>query len=113
MLSEFHKHPNATTANSQGLRVTLHKEEHEELEKELTRIPIDRAKLARELADVVYIAYGTALTYGIDLDVAVTEVHRANMTKMEAGVRRADGKIIKHPEYKAPDMTKAIGEENG
>ncbi|MGN6524462.1 MAG: reverse transcriptase-like protein, partial [Actinomycetes bacterium] len=32
---------------------------------------VDVAAVARELADVVYVAYGTALTYGIDLDAVL------------------------------------------
>ncbi|MFF3978527.1 beta-ketoacyl-ACP synthase II [Streptomyces sp. NPDC001828] len=35
------------------------------------------ADLAHELADVVYTAYRTALSYGIDLDAVMAEAHRA------------------------------------
>ncbi|MGW3064767.1 pyrophosphohydrolase domain-containing protein, partial [Streptomyces sp. NPDC001130] len=42
--------------------------------------PLD--KLAHELADVVYVAYGTALVHGIDLDQVIAEIHRANMSKL-------------------------------
>jgi len=40
--------------------------------------------IAQELADLVYVAYGTALAYayGIDLDAVIEEVHRANMSKL-------------------------------
>lgn len=58
--------------------------------------PLDR--LAHELADVVYVAYGTALVHGIDLDAVIAEVHRANMTKLGPdgrGARRDDGKVLK------------------
>jgi Phosphoribosyl-ATP pyrophosphohydrolase len=50
---------------------------------------MDREKIAQELADVVYVAVGTAHAFAIDLDVALAEVHRAAM-KGEQGVR-ADG----------------------
>ncbi|WP_416960191.1 MazG nucleotide pyrophosphohydrolase domain-containing protein [Streptomyces sp. Agncl-13] len=67
--------------------------------------PLDR--LAHELADVVYVAYGTALVHGVDLDDVIAEIHRANMTKIgPAGeiARRADGKVLKGKHYEAPDV---------
>ncbi|MFI1421463.1 hypothetical protein ACH4VX_26505 [Streptomyces sp. NPDC020731] len=67
--------------------------------------PLDR--LAHELADVVYVAYGTALVHGIDLDAVIAEIHRSNMTKLgpEGQVsRRADGKVLKGEHYEAPDV---------
>lgn len=64
-------------------------------------------EVAHELADVVYVAYGTALTYGIDLDAVIAEVHRANLSKLapdgEAD-RRADGKVRKGEHYQPPDV---------
>ncbi|WP_155059264.1 pyrophosphohydrolase domain-containing protein [Streptomyces blattellae] len=68
--------------------------------------PLDR--LAHELADVVYVAYGTALVHGIDLDAVIAEVHRSNMSKLgpEGHVaRRADGKVLKGEHYEAPDVS--------
>ena len=68
--------------------------------------PLDR--LAHELADVVYVAYGTALVHGIDLDAVIAEVHRSNMTKVGPDghiSRRADGKVLKGDHYEAPDVS--------
>jgi predicted HAD superfamily Cof-like phosphohydrolase len=72
----------------------------------------DLAAVAQELADVVYIAYGTALTYGIDLDAVIAEVHRANMSKLDENGRplyRADGKVAKGPRYQPPDIRAVLG----
>lgn len=113
LIAEFHGHPNAEHADNDQLRLTLHEEEHAELVTELQYV-IDgqpnRWQIARELADVVYVAYGTALAHGIDLDAALVEIHRAAMDKMDANVRRADGKVIKHPGFFPPDMTEALGD---
>lgn len=71
--------------------------------------PLDR--LAHELADVVYIAYGTALVHGIDLDAVIAEVHRSNMTKLGPDgrvSRRADGKVLKGEHYEAPDVAAVL-----
>ncbi|WP_406839174.1 MazG nucleotide pyrophosphohydrolase domain-containing protein [Streptomyces sp. AHU1] len=71
--------------------------------------PLDR--LAHELADVVYVAYGTALVHGIDLDAVIAEIHRANMTKIGPDghvARRADGKVLKGEHYRAPDVSEVL-----
>lgn len=71
--------------------------------------PLDR--LAHELADVVYVAYGTALVHGIDLDEVIAEIHRANMTKLGPDgrvARRADGKVLKGDHYRAPDVSEVL-----
>jgi predicted HAD superfamily Cof-like phosphohydrolase len=70
--------------------------------------PLDR--LAHELADVVYVAYGTALVHGIDHAV-IAEVHRSNMTKLGPDgrvARRADGKVLKGDHYRAPDVSEIL-----
>ncbi|MFE9132099.1 MazG nucleotide pyrophosphohydrolase domain-containing protein [Streptomyces sp. NPDC007148] len=74
--------------------------------------PLDR--LAHELADLVYVVYGTALVYGIDLDAVIAEIHRANMTKIGPNgtvSRRADGKVLKGDHYRAPDVTAILREQ--
>ncbi|MFG2606989.1 MazG nucleotide pyrophosphohydrolase domain-containing protein [Streptomyces sp. NPDC048514] len=71
--------------------------------------PLDR--LAHELADVVYVAYGTALVHGIDLDEVIAEIHRANMSKLGPDgqvARRADGKVLKGEHYRTPDVSAVL-----
>ncbi|MEV6022266.1 MazG nucleotide pyrophosphohydrolase domain-containing protein [Streptomyces sp. NPDC052036] len=71
--------------------------------------PLDR--LAHELADLVYVAYGTALVHGIDLDAVIAEIHRANMTKVGPDgtvARREDGKVLKGDHYRAPDVSTVL-----
>ncbi|MGH3719465.1 MAG: hypothetical protein ACRDRI_11635 [Pseudonocardiaceae bacterium] len=67
----------------------------------------DLVAIADALADVVYVAYGTAVTYGIDLDLILSEVHRANMSKLDDSgkpIKRADGKVLKSQWYTPPDV---------
>lgn len=81
-------------------------EEAAEVAEVSVRGPLDR--LAHELADVVYVAYGTALVHGIDLDAVIAEVHRSNMTKLGPDgrvSRRADGKVLKGDHYEIPDVS--------
>jgi predicted HAD superfamily Cof-like phosphohydrolase len=70
------------------------------------------AEIAQELADVVYVAYGTALAYGVDLDAVVGEVHRANMSKLGLDGHPAvrNGKVVKGPGFQPPDVAAVIGQ---
>jgi predicted HAD superfamily Cof-like phosphohydrolase len=84
-------------------------EEAEEVAEVAVEGPLDR--LAHELADVVYVAYGTALVHGIDLDEVIAEIHRANMSKLGPDgqvARRADGKVLKGEHYRAPDVSAVL-----
>lgn len=61
--------------------------------------------VAKELADVLYVTYGAADALGIDLPAVFVEVHRSNMSKVDADgqvLRRADGKVLKGPGYRPP-----------
>ena len=72
----------------------------------------DVVGVADALADIVYVAYGTAHVYGIDLDAVLDEVHASNMTKLGADgrpVHRADGKVLKGPAYRPPDISAVLG----
>jgi predicted HAD superfamily Cof-like phosphohydrolase len=69
--------------------------------------------IAQELADCVYVLYGTALTYGIDLDAVIAAVHAANMTKMGANGRPilVNGKVQKGPNYVRPDVAAVLARQ--
>jgi len=72
----------------------------------------DIVAIADALADIVYVAYGTACVYGIDLDAVLDEVHASNMTKLGADglpIRRPDGKVLKGPDYRPPDVAGVLG----
>jgi predicted HAD superfamily Cof-like phosphohydrolase len=66
----------------------------------------DIVEVADALADIIYIACGTAVSYGIPLDDVFAEVHRSNMAKLVDGkvIRREDGKVQKPEGWTAPDI---------
>ena len=68
--------------------------------------PISKQKLAKELADLLYVVYGTADCFGIDIDRVFAEVHRSNMSKLVDGkpLKREDGKVLKGPNYTPPNL---------
>ena len=76
----------------------------------------DLVGIADALADIVYVIYGTALTYGIDLDAVLREVHRSNMSKLGSDRKpliRDDGKVLKSELYFPPDIEAALSRQAG
>lgn len=72
----------------------------------------DMIEIADGLADLIYVAVGTCLEYGIPLDRVWTEVHRSNMAKVDPAtgkVRyREDGKVLKPEGWTKPDIARAL-----
>lgn len=92
------------------LRANLLEEEYYELADAVSQANI--TGIADGLADMVYVLYGTALVYGIDLDAVLAEVHRSNMSKLGADgqpIYRQDGKVLKGPNYVKPNLAKVLG----
>lgn len=67
----------------------------------------DLEQIAKEGADVIYVASGTLTEHGIDVDAAVAAVHASNMTKDPAG----GGKAVKGPAYRPADMETVLRPE--
>lgn len=112
---EFHKKfeiPYRTSFNEEGLNVELRKTLLEEELKEWYDSAVHKEGIenrAKELADNLYIIYGTIITEGLQdvIEQVFDEVHISNMSKLgDDGkpVRREDGKVIKGENYKAPDL---------
>ena len=65
----------------------------------------------KELADLCYVCWQYAENMGWDLDEALNRVHISNMSKLgEDGkpIYREDGKVLKGPNYKPPDLSDLI-----
>ena len=65
----------------------------------------------KELADLVYVCYQYAENMNWFLDEALNRVHESNMSKLgEDGkpIYREDGKVLKGPGYKPPDLSDLI-----
>ena len=65
----------------------------------------------KELADLVYVCYQYAENMNWFLDEALNRVHESNMYKLgEDGkpIYREDGKVLKGPNYKPPDLSDLI-----
>ena len=65
----------------------------------------------KELADLVYVCYQYAENMRWDLDGALDLVHQSNMSKLDEDgkpIYREDGKVLKGPNYKPPDLSDLI-----
>ena len=83
----------------QMLRMDLLDEEVSELHEAVEKG--DVVKIADAIADIAYVAVGTAVAYGIPFDAVFAEVHRSNMTKVNTP---AEAKLVKGPGYEPPDI---------
>jgi predicted HAD superfamily Cof-like phosphohydrolase len=104
MVEEFHRkfdivvqaRPAFPDEPTKALRVRLIQEEFDELKEALGQG--DLTALAKEMADLLYVVYGTAVSCGIDMEPVFQEVHRSNLSKV-GGYKRADGKWVKPASY--------------
>ena len=96
--------PELPDPNERCLRIRLLEEEFEEYM--LGEGHDDIVEIADALADLIYIACGTAVSYGIPLDKVFEEVHRSNMAKLVDGkpIYREDGKVMKPEGWTPPDI---------
>lgn len=65
----------------------------------------------KELADLLYVLYGTAATFGWDIDTAFNRVHQSNMSKLgDDGkpIYREDGKVLKSKNYVPADLSDLV-----
>ena len=71
----------------------------------------DDCEQLKELADLVYVCYQFAASQEWDLDEAISRVHESNMSKLDNNgkpIYRADGKVLKGPNYKEPYLLDLI-----
>lgn len=66
----------------------------------------DPVQTAHELADLLYVVFGTAVAFGIPIDDVFAAVARANLSKIDSHTGKPflveDGKVKKGPDYYDP-----------
>ena len=100
--------PTVVDERTRGLRVRLIQEEFDELKDALAAENL--SSIAKEMADLLYVVYGTAVSYGIDMDPVFREVHRSNMSKI-GGYKREDGKWVKPATYSPACIEPILAEQ--
>ena len=70
-----------------------------------------RENLIKELSDLVFVCYQFAAAFNLDLDKAMSLVFESNMSKLDDNgkpIYREDGKVLKGPNYRKPDLTACL-----
>lgn len=97
--------PDLGDTSLQQLRYNLLEEELTEFWEALKEG--DPAKVAKELTDILYVAYGAGVAFGFDMDACFDAVHASNLTKLDHNgkpIFRVDGKILKSANYQPANM---------
>tara|TARA_B100001057_G_scaffold314383_1_gene314499 strand:- start:1302 stop:1673 length:372 start_codon:yes stop_codon:yes gene_type:complete len=101
--------PSLSTDKINQLRISLIKEELEELKEAIKSK--DLLEVADALTDILYVTYGAGHAFGINLDRCFSEVQNSNMSKLgEDGkpIYNEIGKVMKGPNYFRPNLKKII-----
>jgi len=107
--------PDISDAQTNQLRINLLQEEVDELKEALENNDI--VEVLDALTDIQYVLDGAYLSFGLShlKEPAFAEVQRSNMSKLgEDGKpirRESDGKVMKGPNYSAPDLTQFFDEK--
>ena len=91
------------------LRISLIKEELEELKKAIS--DNDLLEIADALTDILYVTYGAGHAFGINLDKCFNEVQDSNMSKLGPDgkpIYNESGKVMKGPNYFKPNLSKFL-----
>ena len=91
------------------MQLALIAEEFEEFRAAVNNEPYTNE--LKELADLVYVCFQYAENMEWDLEEALHRVHKSNMSKLGLDgkpIRRADGKVLKGPNYQPPIMTDLV-----
>ena len=91
------------------MQLDLISEEYQELREAITSESYEEE--LKELADLVYVCFQYAENMEWDLEEAMNRVHKSNMSKLGLDgtpIRRADGKVLKGPNYQPPILNDLI-----
>jgi len=97
------------SSENRTMQLALIDEEFKEFNQAFYNEPYE-AEL-KELADLVYVCFQYAENMEWDLEEALDRVHKSNMSKLGLDgkpIRRADGKVLKGPNYKPPVLNDLI-----
>lgn len=95
-----------------ALRLKLITEEYNEVKEAIENGNL--VDIAKELSDLLYVVYGTAVSFGIDIDTVFDEVHRSNMSKLGSDgkpIYRDDGKVLKGANYVPADVERLLSKK--
>ena len=101
--------PSLSSDKINKLRLSLIKEEFDELENAMNKQ--DLVEIADALTDILYVTYGAGHAFGINLDKCFDEVQNSNMSKLDENgkpIYNESGKVMKGPNFFKPDLSKFV-----
>ncbi len=101
--------PTPLNADQAEFRKRLIREEYAEVMDALEQGSL--TSIASELADLIYVTIGTAITYGIDLEPIWDAIHSANMQKERVPGSGNTVKIRKPAGWKPADVAALITQQ--
>jgi predicted HAD superfamily Cof-like phosphohydrolase len=122
MVGEFHEKFDSYVGMAPALpedselALRLHLIMEEQLELSVAMMDHDLVEVMKELGDLLYVSYGTAVACGVDMEPIMEEIHRSNMSKLQLDgsiLRREDGKVEKPPGYSPADVKTIIEKQLG
>lgn len=90
-------------------RHKLIREEYLELQAEMMpSSEADIKKIAKEIADILYVVYGAIIDYGLDgkMEAIFKEVHKSNMSKSDK--KDENGKVVKGKHYHPANLERIL-----
>ena len=109
---EVKKKSELSSEKSNSLRISLIREELDELTKAMKENDI--LEVADALTDILYVTYGAGHAFGLDLDRCFDEVQKSNMSKLGKDgkpIYNESGKVMKGPNYFKPNLSKFINND--
>ena len=106
---EVKSSPSLSTDKINKLRLSLIKEELDELKEAIDKK--DLLEIADALTDILYVTYGAGHAFGINLDKCFDEIQRSNMSKLGNDgkpIYNEFGKVMKGPKYFKPNLSKFV-----
>jgi predicted HAD superfamily Cof-like phosphohydrolase len=97
------------SSENRTMQLSLIDEEYQEFRSAFHNEPYENE--LKELADLVYVCFQYAENMEWDLEEALDRVHKSNMSKLGLDgkpIRRADGKVLKGPNYKPPILNDLV-----
>ena len=106
---EVKNKPSLSTDKINQLRISLIKEELDELSEAIQNKNL--LEVADALTDILYVTYGAGHAFGINLDDCFEEVQNSNMSKLDKNgkpIYNEHGKVMKGPNYFKPNLKKFV-----
>lgn len=75
---------------------------------------VNLVEVADALGDTLYVVFGTAIEFGINMAPVHDEIHMSNLSKLDAEgkpLKDATGKVLKGPNFYKPNLSAVLKEQ--